>query len=75
MVICMEMMLVLVEDGEAADEEGVKHGVWRRRVRDGKKTRVLLIFRVACVIIKSLRLKCVDELVCQQGTLWQHMEH
>ena len=74
-VICMEMMLVLMEDGEAADERGVKHGVWRRRLRDGKKTHVLLIFRAACVIIKSLRLKCDDELVCQQGTLWQHMEH
>ena len=74
-VICMEMMLVLMEDREAADDGGVKHGVWRRRVRDGKKTHVLLIFRVACVIIKRLQLQCVDELVCQQGTLWQHMEH
>lgn len=58
MVICMEMMLVLLEDEEAANINGwewgggVKRG-WARLERG----HVLLLFRGSCVIIKGVRFK------------------
>lgn len=42
-VICMEMMLVLVEDEEATDVGGIKCGVQRRRDHCGKKMRVVAL--------------------------------
>lgn len=35
---------------------------------------MLLLFRALCVIIKDFMFECVEECVCQQGTLWQHGE-
>lgn len=72
MVICMEMMLVLVEDEEAANinGRGGKKGVGRV----GKRTHVFLLFRGLRVIIKGVRFKCADENLRQQGALWQHGE-
>lgn len=73
-VICMEIMLVLAEVEEVADVGGIKRGAWSRHGHGGKKAHVLLLFRASCVIIQSFMFKCVDEHVCQQGTLWQHGE-
>lgn len=73
-VICMEMMLVLAEDEDVADVGGIKREVRRRHGHGEKKAHVLLLFGASCVIIQGFVLKCVDEHVCQQGTLWQRGE-